>query len=286
MCRFVAYLGERSILLDELLEKPINSLISQSKRARETPSGINADGVGIGWYNLKISPKPGLYKSIQPAWNDENLMSLSANLKSTCFVGHVRASTVGDVIRINCHPFCHENLLFAHNGTIRDFNLLRQQVLAELEPHLFQSIKGQTDSEHFFALLLKYMDKSKHWMAAFPEAFNQAIKRIKALKADIQNDNYIRLNVIMTDGKHLVATRYAYNKDPLSLYYAHGTLIKHTEGTLVNASPLDPEEENPKAVLIASEPLTDCMDEWEEIPENSILLAGGQEGLRIEALQC
>lgn len=72
MCRFIAYLGHQ-ILLDDVLYKPENSLIQQSFQAKEIEEPLNGDGFGVGWYEHNIDPKTGLFRSIQPAWNDVNL---------------------------------------------------------------------------------------------------------------------------------------------------------------------------------------------------------------------
>ena len=51
MCRFIAYLG-KPITADELLLKPVNSLVHQSYSAGEMSEILNGDGFGLGWYGL------------------------------------------------------------------------------------------------------------------------------------------------------------------------------------------------------------------------------------------
>src|SRR6056300_1646366 len=113
MCRFLTYFSNQPILLENLLDKPTNSLIKQSHEAKEGTHGVNADGFGIAWYDFDIDSHPGVFKSIQPAWNDNNLIHLSQKIRSPCFLAHVRASTIGDVNQNNCHPFAYENYAFA-----------------------------------------------------------------------------------------------------------------------------------------------------------------------------
>ena len=74
MCRWLAYNGP-PIYLDAILFKPENSLIRQSLRALRSKSVTNGDGFGIGWYGTRR--EPGLFRDTLPAWNDENLRSLS-----------------------------------------------------------------------------------------------------------------------------------------------------------------------------------------------------------------
>ena len=144
MCRLVAYFGKEKILIQDLLVTPENSLIKQSHRAREGGHGINADGFGIAWYDFSLDHKPGLFKSIQPAWNDYNLKHLARKISSNCFLAHVRASTVGDVLQSNCHPFAYKEFSMVHNGTIRNFNQYKMQFIEKMGVELFLKIKGNT----------------------------------------------------------------------------------------------------------------------------------------------
>ena len=123
MCRLIGYRGKTSISLSELIEKPENSLIKQSLETKLGKKGINADGFGISWYNQDIDNTPGIFKSTQPAWNDNNLKHLCNKLLSNCFLGHVRASTVGDVTINNCHPFSYKNILLY---TMEPFVILKK----------------------------------------------------------------------------------------------------------------------------------------------------------------
>ena len=88
MCRFVAYRGH-PILTDELLFKPVNSLIKQSIHAQESEEPLNGDGFGLGWYSPEIDLNPAIFTSIQPAWNNRNLAQLSPKIRSDCFFAHV-----------------------------------------------------------------------------------------------------------------------------------------------------------------------------------------------------
>ena len=262
MCRFVAYLGKKEVLLADVLEKPANSLINQSREAREAKRGLNADGFGIGWYNLAVDPSPGIYKSIQPAWSDANLRHLAAKITSRCFIGHVRASTVGDVNLYNCHPFSYGPFLFVHNGTIRGFERIKRGLSNTLSDEFFSCINGQTDSEYFFncwMMRVAQLPKPYDWQQ-IANAFQEVVRLIKQEQVKIGEPPLFKLNTVLTDGHSLLVTRYIADEteEPLSLYYAVegvNALFRHSE-----------------AVLIASEPLTDYAQEWQQIPLNSMLL--------------
>ena len=67
MCRWLAYSGS-PVLLEDLLYKPENSLVVQSKHSQMGATTTNGDGFGVGWYGAYDTP--GLFRSTEPAWND------------------------------------------------------------------------------------------------------------------------------------------------------------------------------------------------------------------------
>jgi glutamine amidotransferase len=269
MCRFATYFGKEPIILDEILSKPVNSLINQSHQARKAKTGINADGFGLGWYSQQISPAPGLFRSIRPAWNDENLLHVASKIQSNCFIGHVRASTIGGVSNLNCHPFSFKNFLFVHNGQIKNFNKIRRSVMNELSDEACQIVRGQTDSEAFFALLMDFILKSEQEpdFKLMAQAFRHSIKTIDSIKEKMGLVNESLINIVLTDGHQFIATRYIddAHESPLSLYYTFGSGLSTDKDVLVSATG----ETN--VAIVASEPLTDSVQEWREIPVNHIL---------------
>jgi ergothioneine biosynthesis protein EgtC len=261
MCRFVAYSGVNPILLKEIIADPENSLINQSKQAREGLHGINADGFGIAWYNQNIDPTPGVFKSIQPAWNDRNLHHIVRKIETNCFLGHVRASTVGDVTLNNCHPFTYENYSMVHNGTIRQFLALRRDLTDELDDVFFNHIKAQTDSEHLFALIMNFLHKDP--ARSLEQAVKKAFIWVEKNQAKRDEEHFSRLNIGITDGKEMIITRYVTKGyDPLSLYYASKTYRSDSTPT-TSCDTL--------RTLVASEPLNDFAHDWTEVPSNHYL---------------
>lgn len=273
MCRFVAYLG-KPIVIDELLFKPVNSLIKQSIRARETDEPLNGDGFGLGWYAHHIDFTPGLFTSTQPAWNDRNLHSLSATIRTHCLFAHVRAASSGGVGVYNCHPFQYKRFLFMHNGEIGGFSRIKRHIRHELCDEIYDWIKGQTDSEHFFALFLQTYQDMHGTLETEPMAavMCATIKRLEKIQKahGVEDINY--LNLAMTDGFSMMALRYV--SDPQvacpTLYYSAGSSYESREGTC-HMLPLHKGEGN-SAVLLVSEKLTNYKAEWSEIPVNHLLL--------------
>ena len=79
MCRWLAYTGS-PILVKDVLYTPAHSLIDQSLHSRLGAETTNGDGFGVGWYDA--APVPGIFRSIEPAWNDQNLRELAGHVTS------------------------------------------------------------------------------------------------------------------------------------------------------------------------------------------------------------
>src|SRR5262245_10425402 len=225
MCRFTLYLGD-PIRLASLVTEPRRSLIRQSFASEEREEPLNGDGFGIAWYAPEMDAVPGLFRSITPAWNNRNLLSLSRVVSSPCILAHVRAATQGSgVDETNCHPFVRGRYAFMHNGDVGGFAHLRRDFAARLSDTAYASLQGTTDSEHLFALFLDRLrahgaDPGLDDMAdALAGTFREAVALAKAHGAE---PSY--LNVAVTNGRRAVVSRVTTDKpeDAESLYVYAG----------------------------------------------------------------
>ena len=237
MCRIAAYAGP-AIPLENIIVRPAHSLLDQSQHATEAKLAVNGDGFGIAWYGDE--PLPGLYRDVLPAWADDNLISLCRMVRSHHFIAHVRASTVGETSRANCHPFTYDHWSFCHNGQIPHFADIRRRMLAALPDPLFAALKGSTDSEAIFFTLLA------NGLADDPQA------AIAATLAQIgpAGDAPIKLTCVFSDGQTLYAFRHA-SAGPAPTLYVSGIL-----------------DNGGRAV--ASEPLCGMADRWTAIPQDTL----------------
>src|SRR5688572_19357110 len=156
MCRWIAYTGA-PVRLEEVITRPARSLVHQSLHAAQCKTPTNGDGFGLGWYGDR--DVPGTYREISPAWSDENLMSLCAQLSSRTFFAHVRASTGAATARANCHPFSLGPWLFMHNGQIGQFARVRRRVENMIPDALYCHRRGGTDSEAIFLIALGRVER-------------------------------------------------------------------------------------------------------------------------------
>ena len=130
MCRWLAYTGS-PVLLTQVLYTPVHSLIDQSLHSRLGAETTNGDGFGVGWYDSS-SPVPGVFRSIEPAWNDQNLRELAGHIRSALFFAHIRAAIGSAVQQTNCHPFRHDRWLFMHNGFIDGFAKIKRDLVLDI----------------------------------------------------------------------------------------------------------------------------------------------------------
>lgn len=284
MCRFAAYLGP-PIRLSSLLTEPANSIIHQSYQAREMEEPLNGDGFGVAWYVPSLSPSPAVFKDITPAWNNPNLTGLARVIESGTIFAHVRAATPGmDVARRNCHPFSHGALAFMHNGHLAGFSRLRRRLLERLSDDAFQAILGTTDSEHLFALFLDHYRQRPEDDAGerLAGALAAAVGEATALAREGGAGEPSFLNLAVTDGRRLAATRYT-DGDPgsartLHLHSGFHYVCEGGDFTAVAA----PEGEG--AVIVASEPLTDGGSNWPRVPPNRMVLVNEERRVEIRPL--
>jgi glutamine amidotransferase len=257
MCRWLAYSGT-PVLLKTLLYEPEHSLIDQSLHSKLGAETTNGDGFGIGWYG--VGDTPGVFHSIEPAWNDRNLRDLAEHISSGLVLAHIRASSGSPIQQTNCHPFRHGRWLWMHNGLIRDFHMVKRELVLAVDPSLYPSIEGSTDSETFFflALTLGLEDDP-------PAAVERAVGYIEHVGRSHGIEHPIQMTVATTDGERMWAFRYSSEQKSRSLFFSTrvDTLRdQHPEVALL-------QELSDETRIVVSEPLGSLAGAWNEVPESS-----------------
>jgi predicted glutamine amidotransferase len=269
MCRWMAYSGS-PLSIEDLLYAPENSLVVQSLHSRLGVEPTNGDGFGVGWYG--DGEVPGLYRSIEPAWNDRNLRELAAQIRSRLVLAHVRASTGTPVQQTNCHPFRHGRWLWVHNGALAGFHEMKRELVLAVDPALYPDIEGSTDSELFFYLALTFGLEDDP-----PAAVARAVGLIEDVGRRHGQEFPVQMTVATTDGETVWAFRYSSEGRSRSLF--HSTDIS----TLRAQYPDNPvlHRLSDDARIVVSEPLGDLRGAWREVPESTcIVLRDRREELR------
>jgi predicted glutamine amidotransferase len=261
VCRWVAYLGTQ-IHPKELLHDPEWSLIKQSRIQAPDISTPQGDGTGLGWYGNRT--EPALFRSIAPAWGDENLRELAGEICTRLFLAHVRSATTGPVQQTNCHPFRYRNWLFVHNGYVANYGALRRELLTAVHPDLFPNIVGSTDSEVLFHLALTFglMEDPVEGLARTAGLVEEI-----AAAAGVQ-EPALQMTVGLSDGVRLYAARYASGGEANSLFVNEDTAAVRE---------LYPEDERllhlkDDARVVVSQPLIDLPGLWRKVPAGTILV--------------
>ena len=167
-------------------------------------------------------------------------------------MANVRSATPGQAVdHSNCQPFAYHRLLFMHNGYIENFRRsLMRPIRDALQDEYYTAIGGSTDSEHIFALLLQFLHGRAGTQHNVLLAMRAAIEQLVRWAAP--TDTSLVLNLALTNGEFVVASRFASRSPAPSLYCAFDTA------------------EFPRAGLLASERLF-ASRAWQAVEENRML---------------
>ena len=257
MCRWLAYTGS-PVLLTQVLYTPVHSLIDQSLHSRLGAETTNGDGFGVGWYDA--APAPGVFRSIEPAWNDQNLRELAGHISSHLFFAHIRAAIGSAVQQTNCHPFRHGRWLFMHNGFIDRFAAIKRDLVMAVDESLFPQIQGTADTEVLLCLALTFgLEDDPPDAVARAIVFVEACGRARGVEYPFQG------TIATTNGESLWAFRYSSQGSSRSLFFTRDVRTlrqQHPDWEVLH-------EVSDDARLVVSEPIGDLPAAWVEMPEAS-----------------
>jgi len=276
----------------------------------------NGNGFGVGFYhaNPKVK-KPAVLRDCKPIWHSNNLDPIASFVRSPLVFGHVRWAEKGTMSEQNCHPFSYGVYMFMHNGDIWKFHKIKSAMLALItsvfdtvakDHDMEREIKGTTDTEHLFWLILALIAKKKQTldlsealctrnelMECVQDAIIHILTLIKKVVGRVGGG--CLLNLCLSDGKQVVVTRFRNtHAQPSSLYFtmrdrdikAHTSYSenyeeskestsdhsKHLEDTPICNNFGFSESSLPKVVIIASEPTEEETEHlWKLVPRNHIV---------------
>jgi ergothioneine biosynthesis protein EgtC len=236
MCRHLAYLGPPTSL-ERVVLAPEHGLYTQSWAPRLQQHGVvNADGFGVGWYPAEPgepqAAEPARYRRDVPIWTDANLPEMAKAIRSHAIIAAVRSATPGTgQDESAAAPFRDGRFLFSHNGVIPDWTNLP----TDLTSGEALSLPARSDSALLWLLIYRELRRG----VAPERALSSVVAHVAAVRPTA------RLNVLLTDGRSIVATRFGD-----TLWYRTGPDL-----------------------LVASEPDDEPVGEWHELPDHTLLLA-------------
>ena len=157
MCRILFALNQPYI------KSKINRFLMQS--TNNYPNSI--DGYGLAAFN-PVNRKWQHYKSNKSPNEDAKSKDIVNHFAEyPLVIGHLRnADNMPNILSAKCgnsHPFYYKNHIFVHNGQFDNANLPvnRKWFQENILPEYWDNIKGYTDSECVFYLLLSTIQKRK-----------------------------------------------------------------------------------------------------------------------------
>jgi glutamine amidotransferase len=199
-------------------------------------------------------------KGIACAHEDARFHQL-AERRGALLVAHIRQRTVGGASIENTHPFHSGRWVFAHNGTIKDIDYLRTHASAERR----RAIRGQTDSELFFAFLLTRLDGAG--LAEGPSnadtdrLIRDAVREVRA------RPDFGACNFLLADAAATYAHRFG--RSLFLLERSPEDAVRVKRETSIGVVVQTPWSQRRQAVLVASERITD--EPWEEISDGMLV---------------
>ena len=296
MCRLFGVRASHPTKIDCGLVEAQNSLVRQSRRDER---GLdNPDGWGMG---LVRDGEIRCERQVEPAYESESFRRDAAKARVTAALAHVRRATVGEPRIENTHPFRRGDFLLAHNGHVPGFEALRPRLREGMTPDLRRALQGDTDSEHVFHLLLTRLRGEQQPEEGPPRAstvtaepaemravLGATIGRLEDLCEHLEADetstercpgghrlDRLALNLLWTHGRDLAGSRLG-----RSLWYVERDGA-HRCSVCGELHP-DPEPEGYRAVVLASERITD--EDWREVPERSVFHVDDGTRLRVAPL--
>ena len=168
------------------------------------------DGWGVAYY---VAGAPHLIKSAEAAYADHLFARVSGIVSSETVVAHIRRATVGETSVVNSHPFQFGRWVFAHNGEVENFDVIRQNLVALVAPKLKGFILGDTDSEAIFYLFLTYLSREEELhrvgvdIDLVARALGDTVQTVTKLAEGAGLPTPL-LTIMVTDGNLLVSTRF------------------------------------------------------------------------------
>jgi predicted glutamine amidotransferase len=116
-----------------------------------------ADGYGVGFYQAgEVLHR----KRPQVIHEPVSFSAVIEDIKAQVAIAHVREATVGDGRAENTQPFRMRQWLFGHVGSLAGQDQLRERIERELPDFLRRNMRGQTDSELLFHVVLSFLHES------------------------------------------------------------------------------------------------------------------------------
>ena len=254
-----------------------NALLEQSEQ--DTRGLSNPHGWGLA---SLVGGTARCVRQVKPADESARYREQALALEGSTLLAHIRRATVGDPSHDNTHPFRRDAAFLVHNGHVPAFDAVRPRLRDRLSRRHRETIRGTTDSEHVFALLLQLRDEApeapihvvtrravhllQDWCEAAPADVHVGVSDVPFDDLDSVDDAVLHrtlaLNLLWTDGTWLGGARLNRSLWALRRTAAYTCPVcgeDHTDA---------PEDAPYRATVLASERITD--EDWTPVPNGSV----------------
>lgn len=260
----------------ELLDAQ-NALLNQSQT--DTRGLSNPHGWGLA---SLMNGSAHCLRQVRPADESDTYREQVLHSEGTTLLAHIRRATVGKPSHDNTHPFRRGSAFLIHNGHVPAFEHVRPKLLDRLSDDHRRTIRGTTDSEHIFALLLQLRDEHperplqditreaiqliQSWCEEARPTVHTGVSHVPFDDLDTVDDRVIdrtlALNLLWTDGTWLGGSRL--NRSLWSLRRTSSYVCPVCGDDHTDA----PEESSYRATVLASERITG--EKWTQVPNGSV----------------
>jgi glutamine amidotransferase len=211
---------------------------------------------------------------------------MARKLQARAVVAHLRGVPYRADTQVNIenvHPFHFEGLplVMAHNGDLSGFAQMRFDLVEHVKPEFARRIFGSADSAWIYALIVSALENPQGPLSATEilRAVEKALSIIRQVRARHGITRSSSVNLILGDGRNLVATRFTFDFGRFDVApFQGGVEFLSSWFTLGRDYGLHDGEwkmiggpKGAEAVIVASEPLTRDVATWVEVPEYSAL---------------
>lgn len=200
MARMFGLIGNRSHLAARVLELQ-----------RAVLCIPNASGQPMGW-GIGFYQAGEVLLRLRPTEHSQevDLAAAAGPLRTDIAIGHTRGLEGGALTAENTQPFRYRLWLFAQTGRIAAFDRLEERLLESQPEFLRRNVRGDTDAELFFYLLLSFLHDAGQLgtervpPAQIRAALRAAIALVDRLSAE-EGCGPNRGDILVSDGDSLLA---------------------------------------------------------------------------------
>jgi len=235
-------------------------------------SEFPSSGWGIGFYQHNSAYL--VRKAASIIKDGQRLIKLSERIRSNVMMLHFRKATVGEIKEYNTHPFRYGQWLFAQHGAIENFRRVKPLLISQVHYSLRTKIKGVTDTEYCFYLLLSllkgsgYLRRGEIPYSRTLEAFHEMGVKVENWHSDVKSPNPNRFSFFLTNGSFFMALNWG-----IPLYYLSGEVIDSPLSLNSESSPLNLTffQEDPGAYVLLADGQYNPEYKWSRVPDRSII---------------